>query len=125
MYEVAVRRDFIASHFLTGADWGAENEIHSHHYVVEVRLSGPELDRHGYLVDICEIEDALDAQIEAYRDKTLNLMEAFQGRNPSLERFAAILSDGISGRIRTPPVNSLTVIVWENEAAWASYRKNC
>jgi hypothetical protein len=34
MYTVAVKRDFIASHFLVGGDWGSENERHAHHYVV-------------------------------------------------------------------------------------------
>jgi 6-pyruvoyltetrahydropterin/6-carboxytetrahydropterin synthase len=32
MYTVAVRRDFIAQHYLIGGDWGAENELHAHHY---------------------------------------------------------------------------------------------
>jgi len=27
MYTVAVRRDFIAQHYLIGGDWGAENEL--------------------------------------------------------------------------------------------------
>jgi 6-pyruvoyltetrahydropterin/6-carboxytetrahydropterin synthase len=32
MYTVAVRRDFIAQHYRIGGDWGAENELHAHHY---------------------------------------------------------------------------------------------
>jgi len=38
MYQVAVKRDFVAQHFLFGGDWGSENELHSHHYRVEVCL---------------------------------------------------------------------------------------
>jgi len=68
MYSVAVHRDFIANHFLTGGDWGPENETHAHHYVVEVRFNGPELDHHGYLVDICEIETVLDGLVNRYDD---------------------------------------------------------
>ena len=44
MYTVAVRRDFIAQHYLIGGDWGAENELHSHHYQAEVQLEGAELE---------------------------------------------------------------------------------
>ena len=40
MYTVTITRDFVAQHFLIGGDWGAENQWHSHHYQVEVRLEG-------------------------------------------------------------------------------------
>ena len=40
MYTLAVRRDFIARHFLIGGDWGAENFPNSHHYVLELQLEG-------------------------------------------------------------------------------------
>ncbi len=47
MYTLAVQRNFIASHYLVGGDWGPENQLHSHHYRVEVILEASELDRHG------------------------------------------------------------------------------
>jgi 6-pyruvoyltetrahydropterin/6-carboxytetrahydropterin synthase len=43
MYTVAVKRDFVAQHFLVGGDWGAENQKHSHHYEVELQLEGATL----------------------------------------------------------------------------------
>ena len=69
MYSVAVKRDFVAQHFLIGGDWGAENDWHSHHYQVEVQLQGPTLDQHGYLVDIVDINTHLEALVAA---KTLS-----------------------------------------------------
>ena len=42
MYTLAVKRNFIAQHFLIGGDWGEENYLHSHHYVLEVLLEGRE-----------------------------------------------------------------------------------
>lgn len=48
LYTVAVQRDFVAQHFLFGGDWGPENELHSHHYKVEVQLEGNGLDQHRY-----------------------------------------------------------------------------
>ena len=59
MYTLAVKRDFVAQHYLIGGDWGAENEWHSHHYALELQLIGPELDAHGYLVDIVAVEREL------------------------------------------------------------------
>ena len=35
MYTLAVKRDFIAQHFLVGGDWGEENENHAHQYKTE------------------------------------------------------------------------------------------
>ncbi len=52
MYIVAVQQELIAQHYLIGGDFGTENHPHSHHYRVEARLTGSELDAHGFLVDI-------------------------------------------------------------------------
>ena len=124
MYAVAVKRDFIASHFLTGGDWGPENEAHAHHYVVEVRVSGQELDDHGYVVDICEIEIVIEELVNRYRDQMLNRLAEFEGLNPSLEHFARIFSDSISEKIQTQNLASLTVKIWENDIAWAAYTRD-
>ena len=122
MYTVAVKRDFIAQHYLIGGDWGAENELHSHHYQAEVQLDGTDLDQHGYLVDIVDIERALDALIARYRDHTLNDLPEFAGLNPSIERFAHLLCQALAAHIQASNLRRVTVKLWENELAWASYR---
>ena|SRR5690606_10695701 len=119
MYRLAITRDFIARHFLIGGDWGAENVEHSHHYKVQLRLDGDSLDAHGYLVDIVELEAALGEIIKRYRDRTLNELPAFAGRNPSLERFARLLYE----ELRQLPVLAglgLELRLWENERDWAA-----
>ena len=58
MYQLAITRDFIAQHYLIGGDWGRENEQHSHHYKVEVRVQQQDLDQHGYLIDIVDLESS-------------------------------------------------------------------
>ena len=123
MYSVAVKRDFIAQHFLIGGDWGPENEKHSHHYAVEVRLEGETLDQHGYLVDIVDIEAQLDALVAYYRDQTLNELPEFEGLNPSIERFSRLLCEALASRIRAETLQALSVVLWENELAWASFRR--
>jgi 6-pyruvoyltetrahydropterin/6-carboxytetrahydropterin synthase len=122
MYTVAVRRNIVAQHFLIGGDWGTENEWHSHHYQVEVRLTGESLDRHGYLVDIVEIEHHLDSLLASYRDKTLNDLTEFAGLNPSIEHFSRIICQALAARIEAANLNMLEVVIWENDIAWASYR---
>jgi 6-pyruvoyltetrahydropterin/6-carboxytetrahydropterin synthase len=123
MYTVAVKRDFVAQHFLIGGDWGAENEWHSHHYHVELQLSGPSLDHHGYMVDIVDIEGHLDTLVTYYRDKTLNDLPEFARLNPSIEHFARILCQGLSERIQAPNLSKVAVQVWENDIAWARFEQ--
>lgn len=122
-YTVAVKRDFVAQHFLIGGDWGAENFKHSHHYVVELQLEGDTLDRHGYLVDIVDIENHLNALVAHYRDQTLNDLPEFAGLNPSIEHFSRILATTLAERINAETLNAVSVKLWENEIAWAAYRK--
>ncbi|MEI8181751.1 MAG: 6-carboxytetrahydropterin synthase [Desulfomonile sp.] len=122
-YTVAVQRDFVARHFLFGGDWGAENQIHSHHYRVELRLEGRELDGHGYLVDIVDIESGLDELVSYYRDGALNELPEFQGLNPSIEHLAGIICQALSNRIQAVNISAVTVRVWENDIAWAAFRQ--
>ena len=122
MYTLAVKRDFIAQHALIGGDWGAENLRHSHHYVLELQIEGNELDQHGYLVDILDVELQLGQVITRYRDQFLNDFPEFANLNPSLERFAAILCNTLSQNIAAPNIQTMRVVLWENEIAWAAYK---
>jgi 6-pyruvoyltetrahydropterin/6-carboxytetrahydropterin synthase len=121
MYRVCVRRDFIAQHYLIGGDWGAENQLHSHHYVLELELAGVMLDPHYYLVDIVDIENHLKEQVDYFRDQTLNDKPEFKDTNPSLEWFARQLCEAFSSKILAHNIRQVTVRLWENESAWAGY----
>ncbi len=122
MYTLAVKRDFVAQHYLIGGDWGAENFKHSHHYVLEAQLEGEALDPHGYLVDIVDLEKHLAELVAYYRDQTLNDLPPFAGLNPSLEHFSRLLCQALAGRLNAPNIQYLTVRLWENDIAWAAYR---
>lgn len=127
MYTLAVERDFVAQHFLIGGDWGPENQWHSHHYRLELQLEGPELDRHGYLVDIVDVEEKLDRVVAYYKDKTLNELPEFEALNPSIEHFCRIVAHQLCDTLdadNTANMSALTVKIWENEIAWASYRQS-
>ena len=121
MYTVAVQRELNAQHFLIGGDFGPENHLHSHHYRVEVRLSGRSLDSHGFLVDIDEVDALLAGLIETYRDKTLNHLLEFQGLNPSIEHLCRILCRRLTGGLHRRNLSTVTVAIRESDVAWASY----
>jgi 6-pyruvoyltetrahydropterin/6-carboxytetrahydropterin synthase len=121
MYELGIKRDFIARHFLTGGDWGPENFPNSHHYVLELQLEGRELDQHGYLVDIVDVENHLNEIVNYYKEQMLNEKPEFEGLNPSIENFARILATSLSERIKAGNISEIKVVLWENDSAWATY----
>ncbi len=122
MYTLALRRDFIARHYLTGGDWGAENKPHSHHYVLELQLGGENLNQHGYLVDLLEVEKHLDEMTARHREQMLNDLPAFAGLNPSIEHFSRILCTALNERIQADNIKQVKVVLWENEYAWVAYK---
>ena len=121
MYTLGVKRDFIARHFLVGGDWGPENLPNSHHYVLELQMSGSELDGHGYLVDIVDVEKHLDEIVNYYKEQMLNDKPEFAGLNPSIEHFARILATSLGERIQAKNISAIKVLLWENDSAWASF----
>lgn len=123
MYTVAVRRDFIARHFLIGGDWGRENDPHAHQYIAELTIESAQLDRHGYLVDIVKIESVLGQLIDRYRDSLLNDLPEFSGLNPSIEHFSRILCEKLLAGIQPPGSGFIAVKLWENESCWAAWRQ--
>lgn len=121
MYTLGVRREFIARHFLIGGDWGPENFPNSHHYTLELQLAGAELDQHGYLVDIVDVEKHLDDVVNYYKEQMLNEKPEFSGLNPSIEHFSRILASTLNNRIKAKNITTLKVVLWEHEHAWAAY----
>jgi len=124
MYAMTVRTAFIAQHYLIGGDWGPENERNSHHYVLELQLEGSELDQHGYLVDIVQVEGELRDARAHYADRLLNDLPEFHGLNPSIEQFARILCQRLGKRLAAPNLTGVAVRLSENDIASASYRES-
>src|SRR5512137_982560 len=121
MYTHAVRREFDAQHALIGGDWGDENLPHTHHYRLELQLSGESLNDHGYLVDIVEVEQILESLVGFHSGKMLNDLPEFVGLNPSIEHFSRILCQALNRKIIASNLEHIMVTLWENEIAWASY----
>jgi 6-pyruvoyltetrahydropterin/6-carboxytetrahydropterin synthase len=121
MYTLAVRREFIARHFLIGGDWGSENFPNSHHYILELQLEGKALNQHGYLVDIVDVEKHLDEIVGYYREQMLNDKPEFGGINPSIEHFSRILCSTLNEKIKAKNISAIKVVLWEHESAWGAY----
>lgn len=124
MYAVSVSRSLVARHSLTVPDPGPEGERHSHHFTVEATVRGPELGEYEYLVDIDDLSDAMDALAEFYGDRTLNDLAAFEGANPSAERFARIFGDRLLERLEpSPTVTALRIEIEEDDVARVAHER--
>jgi 6-pyruvoyltetrahydropterin/6-carboxytetrahydropterin synthase len=123
MYTLRLQKAFNAHHYLIGGDWGSENQPHAHPYRVEIRLTAGELDAHGYLVDLEVIEPILDACVGHYRDRLLNDLPEFLETNPSIEHLANRFCEGFLQRLGGHRFSAVEIRIWEDEMAWASYRK--
>jgi 6-pyruvoyltetrahydropterin/6-carboxytetrahydropterin synthase len=121
MYSTTVLTDSVAQHYLTVPNPGPEGVPHSHHYEVELTFRGPELNEYDYLVDIDDAEAALAEIADRYRDELLNDQPKFEGDNPSVERFARVIFDIVTDIVTDDTVTELTVTVWEDDEAAASY----
>jgi len=124
MYTVTVERAFVAQHFLTVPNPGPEGDLHSHHYTAKVQLAGEELNEYGYLADIDDLNERIDAAVDRYRDSTLNDLPEFEGLNPSLEHFARVFGQRFREDLDAPEVESVTVKLREDDVAWASHRQD-
>ncbi|MEN6624184.1 MAG: 6-carboxytetrahydropterin synthase [Smithella sp.] len=123
MFTVAVKKHFLARHFLSGGNWGSENQEHSHSYTLEIRLEGPLLNQHGFLIDIVEIESLLDGIVSRLNDKLLNELPDLNGLNPSIEHITDLCCRWLLKELTRPPIHNVTVKVFENDTAWASCRR--
>ncbi len=123
MYQIGLRKSFIARHFLIGGEWGAENRLHAHAYQVEVRLEGVDLDEHGYLVDLTRVEHAMLLLIGHYSNQVLNELPEFLDLNPSMEHLARFFCLAMIEALRPISFRTITVQLWENSEAWASYHQ--
>ncbi|EMA45727.1 6-pyruvoyl trahydropterin synthase family protein [Halobiforma nitratireducens] len=123
MYDVTVTRSVVAQHYLTVPDPGPEGERHSHHFTISATFRGPELNEYQYLVDIDELNEAMDAVAAFYRDRTLNDLPTFAGANPSAELFARAFGDRLLERLEPDPATELRIEIEEDDVARVAHER--
>lgn len=121
MYEVSVSREFIAQHYLIGADFGAENDQHSHYFKIQLIIKHDQLDQHKYVCDIDKIKLFFDSCESKYKDKCLNDCVEFKNENPSIELFSKVIHSDFMSFFSKELFHSVKVIVWEDGYCYASY----
>ena len=93
MFEVRVQAAFSAAHFLQDYHGKCER-LHGHNYKVYAHARGSQLDSGGMLLDFSELKKALRTVCEELDHRNLNDFDFF-AQNPSAERIAMYIYDGI------------------------------
>jgi 6-pyruvoyltetrahydropterin/6-carboxytetrahydropterin synthase len=118
-YELLLRTTFAALHQLKMPD-GSVEPLHRHDWRVEAYLQGEELGAAGLLADFTVLHQHLAAIIADLRDRPLNELPAFSGRNPATEAVAKYLHDRLAP-IVPANVRVTKVRVWETDDCAAAY----
>ncbi|WP_058533490.1 6-pyruvoyl trahydropterin synthase family protein [Legionella saoudiensis] len=123
MHSLIFQKKFIAQHFLFGKDFGPENKVHSHHYTFELEIENALLDSYNFLIDIVDVQSHIDHIIHLFQDKILNEIPEFLNQNPSLEFFSKVLWKKFKEHLPCPENSLLTIRLWEDNIAQATYRE--
>jgi len=120
MFEVSVEADFAAAHYLKDYHGKCEN-LHGHNYRVLAYARGDALDEGGMLLDFSILKQALKEVCRELDHTNLNDMPYFR-MNPSAERIAMYIYEGILLRLPSCPLYA--VDVYETPTSRARYIKD-
>lgn len=90
---------------------------------MELEIENRKLDQFNFLIDIVDVKEHIDNLISYFNDKTLNELPEFKNQNPSLELFSKILWQKLSHQCVFPEESQITVKLWEDDIAQATYRE--
>ena len=118
MYELSVKSDFAASHFLRHYEGKCKN-LHGHTWKVEVVIQADNLDKTGMVVDFVDVKKKLKSVLEPLDHAHLNDLAYFQDSNPTTENLAKYIFESFSKEYRQLKVTK--VIVWESDTSSIVY----
>jgi len=96
MFAIEVQSSFTATHALRLPNGDVE-PLHEHNFQVTVKIAVDQLDDLETVADFHDIQAALNALLDHWRNKNLNDHEPFKTQvNPSAEQIAAYIGHGIS-----------------------------
>jgi 6-pyruvoyltetrahydropterin/6-carboxytetrahydropterin synthase len=121
MYKTSISKKIIASHYLLH-EKGKERINHHHQFRIQVILYGEKLDEHGFLFDIIEIKKILNKILKKFKGETLNDMDEFRGKTPSIENLSKIIWDKFIIQLKKSDISFVEIKIWEGTDNWASYK---
>ena len=123
MYEVEVRDEFSAAHFIKLYD-GSWEPRHGHNWKVAVLVRAERLDSIGVVVDFEALKQNLKKILKEFTEIAFNDHPDFKGEklNPSTENIAKVIYERLDKTMKSEnSARIIKVTVWETDDASASY----
>lgn len=121
VYTVSVQASYDSAHFLVNYKGKCEN-LHGHHYVVEVAAQSAELNEAGIAFDFVDLKRELRALADYLDHTLLNELPEFKGIETSAENQAKWFWDELGERLPDNQAKGLAYVrVWETPTQWAQY----
>ena len=120
MFELSIRGDFAAAHFLRGYEGKCKN-LHGHTWKVELIATGEKLDNIGMVYDFAVLKKQLKEFLSELDHSYLNELPFFKEINPTTENLAKFIFEEFPKRYNQIALKRVTV--WESENAGVSYSK--
>lgn len=124
MYELTVKSEFEAAHFLRNYS-GKCARLHGHNWIVEAIACGSELNELGILIDFKILKAELNKVLDVFDHQYLNELEMFAQKNPSAENLAKEIFDKLAASEIFAGTTKLSAVrVYESPKSCVTYRPN-
>lgn len=121
MYELTVRAEFEAAHFIANYP-GKCARLHGHNWVVEAVAQGSQLNELGILIDFKIFKSELNKILEEFDHRYLNELEIFAKKNPTAENLAKEVFDKLAASEIFSGTKKLTAVrVYESPKSCVTY----
>ena len=121
MYELTVKAEFEAAHFIKNYP-GKCARLHGHNWIVEAVANGTELNELGILIDFKILKAELNKILDELDHQFLNELEIFSKKNPTAEILAKVIFEKLSASEIFSGKNKLTAIkVYETPKSCVTY----
>jgi 6-pyruvoyltetrahydropterin/6-carboxytetrahydropterin synthase len=120
MFEIDIKKDFSAAHFLKGYNGDCAN-LHGHNWTVEAYITSNSLDEIGIAVDFRLLKKELLNIIDELDHTCLNDLPQFKSQNPTSEIIAKYIYTSLSKIFNSDTVRVKKVRVCESPGAGATY----
>ena len=123
MFEIDIKREFSAAHFLKGYKGNCAS-LHGHNWVVEAYILAESLDDVGIAVDFRVLKKELEAIISDLDHTCLNELPYFNAQNPTSEVIAKYIYEKLQNIFHSDGKKVKKVRVCESHGSGATYFKS-
>lgn len=95
MYELTVKSEFEAAHFIKNYP-GKCARLHGHNWTVEALAQGLQLNELGILIDFKILKAELNKILDELDHQFLNELEIFKMQNPTAENLARVIFEKLA-----------------------------